>query len=231
MRKCALEMLRRRAAHLLFAPMLGLLECLGTEHALAAPPEADQPAAHAAARKPAEPRLAGFELLASAGYGASTGDVNDVAIAPYAASFGLEAGYTFPVGFRLGGYFGYGLGRSVQAHREGIGADFDFVIDASSLNFGLSLGYDVPLDAFVLRHSLGLGATMMHWDVTGVPPESVFTDADAQSPTTGFALAPGLALLWPHGLFECGVGFDYLVQSNGGIPPSFLGKLLVGVKL
>ena len=52
-----------------------------------------------------------------------------------------------------------------------------------------------------------------------------------KSPTAGFFLAPGLTVLWPHGAFVGGVGFDYFVQMSGKIPLGFLGEVLVGVKL
>jgi hypothetical protein len=160
---------------------------------------------------PAPQRLEGFELL---------------------TSFGLDVGYTFRPGFRVGGVVGYGLGRTVKQHHEAVVGDaFDFTADSSTLNIASSLGWDVPLFFLVLRYTVNMGVTVMWWDFGGVPPKLIFRNIATTSPTVGVFVAPGLTLLWRHDLLQCGLGFDYIVQSNGAIPPTFLGELLVGVKL
>lgn len=152
-------------------------------------------------------------------------------LSPYGATFGLDAGFTFRFGLRLGSYVNYSLGKAEQNHRDALlGRGFDFTADTSSLNLGLAVGYDVPLYMLVLRYNLSFGITSMHWDFGGVDPSDV-RYGDAKAPNVGFHFAPGLALLWPHGAFEAGIGFDYLVQTSGTIPSGVLGKLLVGVKL
>lgn len=210
------------AAAACFAPFL-------QARAARAEPPADRPVPPA----PASPRrLDGFEILASVGYGAATSNIRNLELEPYGASFGLDLGYTFPVGFRVGAVAGYGLGRTVeQRHRPVVGDDFDFSSDASSLNFAVSLGYDVQLEPFVLRYSVNLGGSFMRWDLGGVPSDTILGSGAWQSPTAGFFLAPGMTLLYPHGALQCGVGFDYYVQTSGKIPLGFLGEVLVGVKL
>lgn len=218
---------RRPLASLLWLACCCVIGLIAAPNAQAAPPlRAGEPATE-------EVRLRGFDVLATGGYGASTADVRDLSIEPYAGGVGLDLGYTFRSGFRTGVYFAYGVGRSVEQRHDARrwGDDFDFSVDASSVNVGLSLGYDLPLSFLVLRYSLVFGTTLMSWDLGGLPPDSVVADADSNSPASGFMLAPGLALLWPHGKLRCGIGFDYLVQTNDGIPPGFLGKLLVGVHL
>jgi hypothetical protein len=181
---------------------------------------------------PAPQRLEGFELLASVGYGVATTKILDLELQPNGTSFGLDVGYTFRPGFRVGGVVGYGLGRTIKQHHEAaVGDDFDFAADSSTLNIASSLGWDVPLFFLVLRYTVNLGVTVMWWDFGGVPPKLIFRNIAATSPTVGVFVAPGLTLLWRHDLLQCGLGFDYIVQSNGAIPPSFLGELLVGVKL
>jgi hypothetical protein len=171
----------------------------------------------------------GFEVLASAGYGASTADVFGVEMAPYGASFGLDLGYGLRSGFRVGASAVYGLGRKLEQRRASrSGDDIDLEVDASSLSVGVSLGYDVPLYFLALRSSLVLGGTFMRWSL-GAPPDSVFADAST-SPSAGFFCAPGLALIWPRRVFEWGVGFDYYVQANAAIPPGLSGKLIMGAK-
>ncbi|HEY3496603.1 MAG TPA: hypothetical protein VGK73_18015 [Polyangiaceae bacterium] len=225
------SMLRRPLA---LSPWLACfcLAALTAGSARAAASEAPDPIAALDPEAGAGP-LRGFDLLASGAYGASTGNVGNLRVEPYSGTFGLELGYTFRSGFRVGAYFAYGLGRSVEQHRDARlwGDDFDFSVDASSVNAGVTLGYDLPLHFLVLRYSLLFGTTRMSWDLHGLPPDSLVADADASSPASGFLLAPGLTLFLPQGKFRCGVGFDYLVQANDAIPPGFLGKLLVGVKL
>ena len=170
--------------------------------------------------------------MASVGYGAATSKVADLELQPYAASFGLDVGYTFRSGFRLGGVVGYGLGRSIkQRHEARVGEDFELTADTSMLNMASSLGWDVPLFFLVLRYTVNLGVSVMWWEFGDVPPKLAFSNLAATSPTVGVFVAPGVTLLWRHGVFQGGVGFDYFVQSNDAIPPGFLGELLVGVKL
>jgi hypothetical protein len=177
-------------------------------------------------------RRAGLEILATGGFGESTADIRNLEMQPYGASLGLDFGYVFRPGFRLGANVAYGFGRTVHQRHEGFrGDDFDVDADSSSVSFALALGYDVPLSMFVLRYGLGFGATFMRYDLGDIPAESVWSGVSANSPTSGAFVAPGIALLWPHDLLLCGAGFDYLVQANGAIPPGLVGKLLVGVKL
>jgi len=186
-----------------------------------AEPEAGQPAAPA--------RAAGVELLASMGWGASTQDARKMQLSPYGASVGLDGGYAWRSGFRLGGYVGYSLGRSVsQTYDPVVGSSFDMSADTSSLNTGLSIGYDVPLHGFVLRYALGIGVTAMFWDFGGEAPRIANY---SESPAAGLHLAPGGTLFWPHNSLLGGVGFRYLAQFSDSIPSGFMGELLVGVRL
>jgi hypothetical protein len=192
---------------------------------------AGTPAVPPGAAASAKPSVAGVSLLAVAGYGASTSEVRGMKLSPYGATFGLDAGFTFRFGLRLGSYVAYSLGKAEQNHRDQrLGRGFDFTADTSSLNLGLVVGYDVPVYLLVLRYDLSFGVTSMHWDFGGVDASDV-RYGDAKAPNVGFHFAPGLALLWPHERLLAGVGFDYLVQTSGTIPSGFLGKVLIGVKL
>ena len=175
-------------------------------------------------------RLARVELLANAGYGGNTQHAYRVELEPYGASFGVEPGLIWKNGARLGAYTTYSLGREVpQRYEPLVRRDFDLTTEASSLHAGLSFGYDLPLYFLVLRYSLGLGFTRLSWDFDTRRPILGFWSA--QGTAFGFHVAPGVALLWPTGLFECGLGFDYMVQSQDQLPSGALGRLLVGVKL
>jgi len=177
------------------------------------------------------PSLRGFDALATVGFGAHTGNIANLELAPYGATFGIDLGYSWRSGFRIGGYFFKSLGRSVAQHRDPfVGREYDFTAEASSINGGLSLGWGVPLYFFVLRYKLSLGVTAMHWEFQDDPVVRPAYD-ESNSPTLGMHVAPGVALLWPHGVFEGGVGFDYLAQIKDTIPSGFIGTLFLGVRL
>jgi hypothetical protein len=221
------SMSHRRTACALAASLVPFLSAPSAR----AEPSADQTATATTAER-STLRLQGFEVLASAGYGIATSPIRNLELEPYGASFGLDLGYTFAAGFRVGAGVGYGLGGTVeQRHEPALAPDFDFSSDASSLNVAVSLGYDVSLAPFVLRYTVNLGGSFMRWDLGGVPPDTILGSGAWKSPTAGFFLAPGLTLLFPNGPLQCGVGFDYYVQTSGKIPLGFLGEALVGVKL
>jgi hypothetical protein len=207
---------------------------VGVAHA--EPPKQGPPAKDATAAQPITPpssdsTIGGLHILATGGIGASMNEVRHLDLAPYGGSLGLDAGYTFSFGFHLGAYFGYSFGRTTMAtHDPIIGAPLDYTADASSLNAGIAVGYDLPLHFLVLRYTLGLGVTSMSFDFGGIDPRRLRFD-DVSNPSVGFHFAPGAALLWPYGLFEGGIGFDYLIQVDATLPSGFLGKLLAGVRL
>jgi hypothetical protein len=173
----------------------------------------------------------GLDVLASAGWGSSTATIGELELAPYGATFGVDAGYTWSIGFRLGAYFDAGLGREVVQGRDPrVGSDFDFTADTSSNHGGLSVGWDLRAYSLLLRYTLRFGVTAMRWNFEGTRPISASFD-DPSSPSVGPHFAPGVALIWPYRWFEGGVGFDYLVQADdGAIPSGCVGKLLVGVR-
>jgi hypothetical protein len=173
----------------------------------------------------------GFSILVTAGYGRSTQRVYRVHLDPYAASFGLEPGYTFHNGLRLGAYAQLGLGREIaQEYDPVLGDNYDLSADSMSVNAGASLAYDLPLYMFVLRYSLNLGFTRMTWDFSDTLRVPLGFDA-YQGTQYGFSVSPGLSLLWTVSAFQCGLGFEYLIQSQDRIPSGPVAKLLLGVKL
>jgi hypothetical protein len=175
--------------------------------------------------------IVGFDALASIGWGASTSKIGDLELAPYGATFGIDVGYTWPVGFRLGAQFDNSLGHSVVVRRDPrVGRDDDVTVDTSSISGGLSLGWDLPFYALVLRYNLRLGVTAMRWDFADDARTSA-EFAARTSPAVGVNFAPGVALLYRYRWFEAGVGFDYLAQNDDGVIPSgLIGKLLIGVR-
>ena len=194
----------------------------------AEPTTAQSPSSNAS---PAQASIGGVQILATAGYGASTDKIRGVEFSPYGATLGLDAGFTFGFGLRLGGYFAYGVGRGVtQTYDPLIRAPFDVTVNASSVGGGFSVGYDIPLYFLLMRYTVGLGVTSMSWDFGDINPRQL-RFSDVSNPSVGFHVAPGAAVLFPYGLFEGGIGFDYLIQVNPHITSGFIGKLLVGVRL
>lgn len=192
-----------------------------------------EPASQPATATGATPETlsAGFEVLAVVGYGAATSKLRDLELDPYQLALGLDVGYSFRSGFRLGASFGYGFGRSIDQRRETLGGtEADLTADASNMTGALSLGYDVPISVLRLRYSLGLGVMAMDWSLDGVPKRSLLNVEDWNDPAWGFFVAPGAALFWQRGMFELGLGFDYVVQVSDAIPAGMTGKLLSGVK-
>jgi hypothetical protein len=214
---------------------LALVTSLLAASAAAQAPTAGSPstaaAAPAQAGAPKSDDRAGFSVLASVGYGAHSQRVYRLELEPYAASFGLEPGYTFRNGLRLGAYAQYGLGRSLaQSYNPTLGDNYDLAVKGTSVIAGASLAYDLPLYMFVLRYALKLGFTRMSWEFAQADqvPLAFGTRTGTQY---GFSMAPELSLLWRVRSFQCGLAFEYLIQTQDLIPSGVFGRLLLGVAL
>ena len=171
-------------------------------------------------------------MLLSGGWGASTANIFQLKLEPYGSSFGLDFGYTWASGFRLGGYFIDSLGEVVAQHRDPRrGPEDDFVTDTSSLNGGLSVGWAVPVYALVLRYTLNFGVTAMRWEISDNVSSRSVSLGNGTSPTVGVHFAPGVALLWPYHWFEAGISYQYLAQVKSTLPSGFVAQLLIGVRL
>lgn len=174
----------------------------------------------------------GFTLEVSLGYGGSTERVLQVELEPYGAQLRLELGYRFRQRARIGAYVEYGFGRSISQRYAPVLRDpFEFTAEASSVSAGGTIGYDVRLYFLLLRYSLGMGFTRLGWDFRDVPPGGILGFSTNKGSQFSFHIAPSLALLWPVGRFEVGLGFDYLVQTANQVPAGVVGKLMVGVTL
>lgn len=185
----------------------------------------------AAAAAPPPVKVPGFNILLTLGYGKSTDEVYGLQLEPYAFGFGLDFGYTWAFGFRLGGYASYSPGRDITQKVTPLGGvAVEVTSDTTSVSGGLSIGYDVPLYFLILRHTVNLGMSWMSWDF-GERPWPPLGLTAGETSTVGFNVVPGLTLLWPYGKFECGLGFDYFVQTNFKLPNAAVGKLVVGLKL
>ncbi|HKP57409.1 MAG TPA: hypothetical protein VJV78_11845, partial [Polyangiales bacterium] len=188
------------------------------------------PVAVAAESAPvAAPSRAGFEALAGVGYGLIT-EVQRIQMQPYAASFGLDLGYTFEFGLHLGAKLSYGLGQQKEQTYESMGRQRQMTIDSNAVSTFLSVGYDLWLHFLILRYSLGIGATFLNWELGNIQGSFEGYTAPTGS-VTSFVLVPGLLLLWPIKAFEIGLGFDYFFQADVQTPSGIVTQLVLGVKL
>lgn len=175
---------------------------------------------------------AGFTLQLGLGYGSSTQRVLQVKVEPYGAQLRLDLGYRFRHYGRVGVYVEYGFGQAVeQSYQPVLGDPFEFTAEASSVNSGASIGYDVPVYFLLLRYSIEIGFTRLGWDFKDVRRRGIPGFATDKGSQFSFHIAPSLALLWPVGHFEYGLGFSYLVQTADKVPAGVAGKLTVGVAL
>lgn len=176
--------------------------------------------------------LAGFDILAVAGYGYSTTKVNGLEIEPFGGMFGLDIGYTFNSGFRLGARTSYGLGRSIaQNYDQLLRDDIPLTSDASSLTTALTIGYDLKVYALVLRHSIGIGFNWLKWDLGDIPYTSFAGYSPMKGSMFGGLIDPSLALLWQTSHFQCGVSIHYFVPFTEQVPGALVTEALVGVRL
>ena len=89
----------------------------------------------------------------------------------------------------------------------------------------------MPVACLVLRYTLNLGLSWMHWEFSDLPVRPLAGFNQEEDSVLGFHVAPGLSVLWPYRKFVMGLGFDYWIQVEERIPPGLLTKLMLGVKL
>jgi hypothetical protein len=180
----------------------------------------------------AEEKRAGFDLLASIAYAYTTTEPNGLKLDPYGGYFGLDLGYTWNMGLRVGARASYGLGRSIkQTYDPLIGASVDLTSDAQSVTASATVGYDMKLHILTLRYALGIGFTSLHWDLGDIPYTSFAGYSPMKGSMFGAQIDPGVALLWQRGHFECGLGLHYLVPFTEEVPSALVAELLVGTRL
>lgn len=182
---------------------------------------ASQVAAVAVAAAAEKPKVDGFEALASVGYGAATdnyGDaqyVEDIPADPFGFMLGVDVGYTFRFGLRLGLTYTHGFGREIEATRTGVGGAVDYPVHTHHQSdiTGASVGYDWLLAPIRLRASLDGGLVWLNT-----------TDNAGDMPAFTLLLAPGVSALWQLGPLELGVGAKYYAFLG------FAGSLLAGAR-
>lgn len=182
---------------------------------------ASQVASIAVASAAQPPKLDGFDALATVGYGVAIenyGDaqyVEDIPADPFGFMLGVDAGYTFRFGLRLGLTYTHGFGREIEATRTGAGGAVDYPVHTHHQSdiMGATVGYDWLLAPIRLRASLDGG---LFWLNT--------TDNEGDVPAVTLLLAPGVSALWQVGPLELGAGFKYYAFLGLG------GSVLAGAR-
>jgi len=169
----------------------------------------------------AEPKVDGFDVVGNVGYGTATDEYTVAGIKgdPFGFMLGVDAGYTFRVGLRLGLTYTRGFGRDSEGTRTGTGGiESPVHTHHQSVMMGASVGYDWLLDPIRLRASLD----------GGVYTFTRTTDSGPLPTATTFWAAPGFAALWQLGPLELGAGLKYYWFAGSGAGPGFSGSLMAG---
>lgn len=168
----------------------------------------------------AEPKVDGFDVVGNVGYGTATDDYTVAGLKgdPFGFMLGVDAGYTFRFGLRLGVFYTHGFGRDSEGTRTGMGGTESPVhTHHRSDMMGATVGYDWLLDPIRLRASLDGGVnTFIRTTDSGDLPTAVTLVA-----------APGFAALWQLGPLELGAGLKYYFIGSG---PAFGGSLMAGAR-
>jgi hypothetical protein len=158
----------------------------------------------------AAPKVKGVEVLGTVGYGTT----NDAP--PFGFMLGVDAGYTFRFGLRLGLDYTHCFGREVEQTRTGIGgAEYQVHNQYQSDLIGASIGYDWLIAPIRLRVSLDQGLLFVNNEKVSVTGYTYFLD-------------PGFAAFWQFGSLEAGAGLKYywLFGARSGVS----GSLMAGAR-
>lgn len=142
------------------------------------------------ARAESQRKVAGFELVGTLGYGVAVGNET---FDPFGATVGLDFGYTFFFGLRIGTDASYAFGRRMK-YTNWRGETI--TTDSSSFTWGGSVGYDLLLSSFRLRGAAD-GGLLAYYDEGSAAP--------------GIYFGPKVALIWQYRAFELGLQIKYLV--------------------
>ena len=169
----------------------------------------------------AEPKVDGFDVVGNVGYGTATDNYTAAGLKgdPFGFMLGVDAGYTFRFGLRLGVIYTHGFGRDSEGTRTGMGGtESPMQTHHRSDMMGATVGYDWLLDPIRLRASLDGGVSFF------------IRTTDSGDLPTGVTLlaAPGFAALWQLGPLELGPGLKCYFLSSG---PGFSGSLMAGARI
>ena len=150
------------------------------------------------ARAESSAKVEGFELLGTLGYGIAFRNLTwaNQEFDPYGLTVGLDFGYTWPFGLRIGTDATYGFGRRIEQTRwtgEAV------TTHASSMTWGGSVGYDLLLSSFRLRGAADVGLLLL-LDEGSVAPWLYF--------------GPKIALGWQYRGVELGLESRWMMWTG-----------------
>jgi hypothetical protein len=154
------------------------------------------------ARAESRRKVEGFEAVGTLGYGVAVGDVESE---PYGVMVGLDLGYTFRFGLRIGTDASYGFGRRTEQTRW---TGEVVTTHASSINWGGSVGYDLLLSSFRLRGAVDSGFAFWYDTVDA-------TGDDLKAGVPIFYIGPKVALIWQYRAFELGLQSKFWASFEG----------------
>jgi hypothetical protein len=148
-----------------------------------------------------------FELFGTLGYGVAVGlwAAGERELDPYGVTPGLDFGYTWPFGLRIGTDASYGFGRSLESTSR---TGNVITTHASSFTWGASFGYDFLLSSFTLRGAID-GGLVVYFDEGDAAP--------------WFYVGPKVALIWQYRAFEFGLQTKYLWAVPSAIQVGLMG--------
>ena len=161
------------------------------------------------ARAESPRKVEGFELVGSLGYTIASRDwtLNDQKIDPFGVLVGLDFGYTFPFGLRLGTDAVYGIGRTIESTNWKGEVS---TTHSSSFTWGASVGYDLMLpSSFRLRGAADAGLLVYF-----------YYKGDAG---VGVYVGPKVALIWQYRAFELGLQGRWLMLYPGALQVGLMG--------
>ncbi|MEI9948716.1 MAG: hypothetical protein WDO74_06960 [Pseudomonadota bacterium] len=155
------------------------------------------------ARAETSRKVEGFEVLGTLGYGVDVGGMTwwDREVDPYGVMVGLDLGYTFPFGLRIGVEASKGFGRRIE---QTLSTGEVVTTDTSSFPLGGSVGYDLLFSSFRLRGAVDSGFIF-------------YSGENAIAPGGGFYIGPKVALIWQYRAFELGLQSKYWAATAGGV--------------
>lgn len=171
----------------------------------------------------AEPKVDGGDVVGTVGYGTATDKYTAAGLKgdPFGFMLGVDAGYTFRFGLRLGVFYTHGFGRDSEGTRTDAGGiEYPVHTHHWSDMIGATVGYDWLLAPIRLRASLDAGVSAF-----------VRTTDSGPLPTAAtFVAAPSFAALWQLGPLELGAGLKYYGFVGPGGGSGFAGWLMAGAR-
>lgn len=161
------------------------------------------------------------QIGATLGYGIYVGeDAGDTDFNIYGLALGVHGGYTLEQNVFVGGFFNYFLGESEDA--EGL------EVSANVMQIAADVGYDLGLDAIIVRPSLGLGLAIAMANTSGSFAGMEIDESDSE---TELMLAPGARVMVPLEQLYVGGELRYFWMPGEDHSDGFLIAFNIGALL